>query len=209
MFEDILRGAIISGSLIIAIGAQNLFVLKQGLMRNHIFWVSLICFLCDAILISIGVLGVGGIISQSTIATIVLACGGAIFLLWYGFNAFKSAYKGNSFIDLSDKDLRNKTPLAKIILATLAITLLNPHVYLDTVVIIGGIAGTLSFEQKASFLIGAASASCIWFFGLGYGARLLTPMFRSKRMWQILDIFVGCVMFFIAYGLIRYAISIM
>ena len=98
----------------------------------------------------------------------------------------------------------NDNSLVKVILATLAITLLNPHVYLDTVVIVGGIAGTLSSEQKIAFLIGAVCVSFIWFFSIGYGARLLTPLFKQKRMWVILDCLVGLVMFYIAYRLIMY-----
>lgn len=205
LLEDIIKGIIICSSLIIAIGAQNLFVLKQGLQKNHIFWVALICFLCDFILMSIGIFGVGVAINQHVVATIILAfCGGA-FLLWYGFNSFKSAYKSTSFIDLSDGSQASRK-LSKVVIATLAITLLNPHVYLDTVVIIGGIAGTLTQQQKIAFLIGALITSFIWFFGIGYGSRLLIPLFKSKRMWVILDIIVGCVMFFIAYELIQYGI---
>ncbi|WP_218059464.1 LysE family transporter [Gilliamella apicola] len=100
----------------------------------------------------------------------------------------------------------NNNSLLKVILATLAITLLNPHVYLDTVVIVGGIAGTLTSEQKLAFLIGAVCVSFIWFFSIGYGARLLTPLFRQKRMWVILDCIIGTVMFYIAYRLVIYIV---
>ena len=203
MISEILRGALISASLIIAIGAQNLFVLKQGLLRNHIFYVSGICFICDFVLMSIGILGVGTFISTNPLITNVLAILGALFLIWYGFKAFKSAIKGTSSMQVQSQD-SNDSNLVKVILATLAITLLNPHVYLDTVVIVGGIAGTLSSEQKIVFLIGAVCVSFIWFFSIGYGARLLTPLFKQKRMWVILDCLVGLVMFYIAYRLILY-----
>ncbi len=203
MISEILRGALISASLIIAIGAQNLFVLKQGLLRNHIFYVSVICFICDFVLMSIGILGVGTFISTNPLITNILAILGALFLLWYGFKAFKSAIKGTSSMQVQSQD-SNDNSLVKVILATLAITLLNPHVYLDTVVIVGGIAGTLSSEQKIAFLIGAVCVSFIWFFSIGYGARLLTPLFKQKRMWVILDCLVGLVMFYIAYRLILY-----
>ncbi|MBI0029098.1 amino acid transporter [Gilliamella sp. B14448G11] len=201
--SEILRGALISASLIIAIGAQNLFVLKQGLLRNHIFYVSGICFICDFVLMSIGILGVGTFISTNPLITNILAILGALFLLWYGFKAFKSAIKGTSSMQVQSQN-SNDNSLVKVILATLAITLLNPHVYLDTVVIVGGIAGTLSSEQKIAFLIGAVCVSFIWFFSIGYGARLLTPLFKQKRMWVILDCLVGLVMFYIAYRLIMY-----
>lgn len=203
MISEILRGAFISASLIIAIGAQNLFVLKQGLLRNHIFYVSGICFICDFVLMSIGILGVGTFISSNSYITNILAILGALFLIWYGFKAFKSAIKGTSSMQVQSQDSNNNS-LVKVILATLAITLLNPHVYLDTVVIVGGIAGTLNSEQKMAFLIGAVCVSFIWFFSIGYGARLLTPLFKQKRMWVVLDCLVGLVMFYIAYRLILY-----
>ncbi|WP_025314910.1 LysE/ArgO family amino acid transporter [Gilliamella apicola] len=201
--SEILRGALISASLIIAIGAQNLFVLKQGLLRNHIFYVSGICFICDFVLMSIGILGVGTFISNNPFITNILAILGALFLIWYGFKAFKSAIKGTSSMQVQSQDSNNNS-LVKVILATLAITLLNPHVYLDTVVIVGGIAGTLNSEQKMAFLIGAVCVSFIWFFSIGYGARLLTPLFKQKKMWVVLDCLVGLVMFYIAYRLILY-----
>ncbi|QYN47960.1 amino acid transporter [Gilliamella sp. ESL0405] len=201
--SEIMRGALISASLIIAIGAQNLFVLKQGLLKNHIFFVSAICFICDFTLMSIGILGVGSFISANPLITNILAILGAIFLIWYGYNAFKSALKGTSSMQVESQDNKNNS-LMKVVLATLAVTLLNPHVYLDTVVIVGGIAGTLSSEQKMAFLIGAVCVSFLWFFGIGYGARLLTPLFKQKRMWVILDCIVGLVMFYIAYRLIMY-----
>jgi len=203
MISEILRGALISASLIIAIGAQNLFVLKQGLLRNHIFYVSGICFICDFVLMSIGILGVGTFISSNPFITNILAILGALFLIWYGFKAFKSAIKGTSSMQVQSQDSNNNS-LVKVILATLAITLLNPHVYLDTVVIVGGIAGTLNSEQKMAFLTGAVCVSFIWFFSIGYGARLLTPLFKQKKMWVVLDCLVGLVMFYIAYRLILY-----
>lgn len=205
MLTEILRGAMISASLIIAIGAQNLFVLKQGLLKNHIFFVAAICFFCDFSLMTIGIWGGGSFIERNPLITNTLAILGALFLLWYGFNAFKSAVQGNSSMQV-DSAQPQKNSLAKVVLATLAVTLLNPHVYLDTVVIVGGIAGTLSTDQKWAFLIGAVCVSFIWFFGIGYGARLLTPLFKQKRMWVILDTVVGLVMFYIAYRLIFYVI---
>ncbi|MWN04729.1 LysE/ArgO family amino acid transporter [Gilliamella sp. Pas-s95] len=203
MLEDVMQGALISASLIIAIGAQNLFVLKQGLLKNHIFFVAAICFICDFALMSVGILGVGSFISTNLLITRILAILGAVFLILYGFSAFKSAIQGNSYMQIESQDPQNNR-LLKVVLATLAVTLLNPHVYLDTVVIVGGIAGTLTSEQKLAFLIGAVCVSFIWFFGIGYGARLLTPLFKQKKMWVILDFLVGCVMFYIAYRLVLF-----
>jgi L-lysine exporter family protein LysE/ArgO len=205
MLSEILRGALISASLIIAIGAQNLFVLKQGILKKHIFYVSAICFICDFVLMSIGILGVGSFISRNPLITNLLAILGAFFLIWYGFSAFKSAIKGTSNMQIESQDVNNSR-LIKVVVATLAVTLLNPHVYLDTVVIVGGIAGTLNSEQKLAFLIGAVCVSFVWFFGIGYGARLLAPLFKQKKMWIILDCLVGTVMLYIAYRLVFYVV---
>ncbi|WP_392565471.1 LysE/ArgO family amino acid transporter [Utexia brackfieldae] len=204
MINEILRGAIVCSSLIIAIGAQNLFVLKQGLLRNHIFWVCTICFVFDFLLMTVGVLGVGEMINQSKLATQILALLGGLFLIYYGIRSWRSAYRADSYMQI-DTENRPKTQLRWVVLSTLAVTLLNPHVYLDTVVIVGGVTAILSYEEKLLFLIGAVSVSAIWFYGIGYGARLLTPLFKQKRMWVILDFAVGCLMFYIAFSLLKEA----
>lgn len=201
--QAFIQGLFVSGGLIIAIGAQNAFVLKQGLMKNHIFWVALTCFLCDFVLMSFGVLGFGSLISQSPMATIALAVVGALFLAVYGLRAMRSAIAGGTSLTL-DNDSKQSTLLATIG-TTLALTLLNPHVYLDTVVIIGGVAGTLGFEQKIAFLVGSLLVSTAWFFGLGYGARLLIPLFKKAITWQILDAIIALVMWAIAISLGVYA----
>ncbi len=202
MLETILKGALIASGLIVAIGAQNAFVLKQGLARHHIFWVALICFLCDAILMSAGVLGLGALIKNSSIAMCSLALMGAAFLFWYGFNAFRSAYQGTSHLEAAAGNA-NTASLSAVMTTTFALTLLNPHVYLDTVVILGGVAIALPFHDKLLFLLGAVSVSGLWFFGLGYGARLLTPLFQKPRTWQILDSLIGIIMWTIAWGLLQ------
>ncbi|MBN6066380.1 amino acid transporter [Aggregatibacter actinomycetemcomitans] len=204
--QTIIQGFLVSGSLIVAIGAQNAFVLKQGLLKQHTFWIALTCFLCDFVLISIGVLGLGSLISTSPTASLALSIVGALFLFVYGLRAFNSAYKGNSRL-LLDNPAQKQTAL-KTILITLAITLLNPHVYLDTVVIIGGIAGTLNPTDKLAFLIGAIIASGLWFFCLAYGARLLIPFFRRPIVWRILDAVIGVIMWLIAGSLVKYAIAL-
>ena len=202
----ILKGAIISGSLIVAIGGQNVFILRQGLMRNHIFWVVMTCFLCDFMLMTIGVVGLGSIISTNKYATIILALFGALFLFWYGLRAFMSSWKSTSFLE-AQSQIENKLSIKKVIFATLAISLLNPHVYLDTVVVVGGVAGTLSISDKMYFLMGALLASFICFFSLGYGAKFLSPLFKSVKTWQILDFMIGCTMWIISYGLLNYSLN--
>lgn len=203
--ESFLQGFVVCFGLIVSIGAQNAFLLKQGILKQHVFWVALICFVCDVALMSLGVLGLGTLISQSPLASIALALFGAIFLFTYGSRAFVAAYHGSSQL-LAEQE-KNKSGLKKVILIALAITLLNPHVYIDTVVIVGGIGGTLSFDEKLLFLGGALICSFLWFFGVGYGAGLLSPYFEKRRTWQILDFITGLIMYVIAFSLLIYALK--
>lgn len=208
MFEMIVMGAMLSGGLIVAIGSQNVFVLRQGLLRNNIFYVSLICFVCDFLLMSIGVMGLGTVISSSNKIMFSLSFVGAAFLYYYGFCAFKRSSLGGSYMRVDADGNKMSSSIVSTVLATLAITLLNPHVYLDTVVIVGGIAGTLKPDEKLWFLIGSLFASFTWFFGLGYGARLVIPLFRKEATWRVLDLFVGFIMFWIATQLFVFSIEL-
>lgn len=203
--ESLLEGFIVCFGLIVSIGAQNAFLLKQGILKQHVFWIALICFVCDVALMSLGVLGLGTLISQSPLASIALALFGAVFLFTYGSRSFIAAYHGSSQLLATQE--KSKSGLKKAVLITLAITLLNPHVYIDTVVIVGGIGGTLSFDEKLLFLSGALICSFVWFFGLGYGAGLLAPYFEKRRTWQILDFITGLIMYLIAISLLIYAVQ--
>lgn len=203
MNSAIIQGFLVSGGLIVAIGAQNAHILKQGILKNHVFWVALTCFLCDFVLISLGVLGMGSLIAQSPIATIVLAVVGALFLTVYGTRAFINTMRGDG--TLSVDATQQATTLVAAISTTLALTLLNPHVYLDTVVIIGGVASTLGDKERWMFLVGSLMASATWFFGLGYGARLLIPLFKKPITWRILDALIAVIMWIIAINLAIYA----
>lgn len=156
---------------------------------------------------SMGVLGVGEIIGQSQTATLALSLFGAVFLFWYGYRAFKSAHQGTS--SLAMDNTQTTGTLGKTIATTLALTLLNPHVYIDTLILIGAVASPLTLAQKYQFLIGVLFASASWFFGLGYGARLLIPLFKKPKTWQILDFLIGLVMWIIALGLIKYAYGLL
>lgn len=203
MFE----GALISAGLIMAIGAQNAFVLRQGLLKNNIFYVVLTCFVCDALLISLGVFGLGALIHANRYAAVTLAIVGALFLAWYGLRALGRALEGSSHLEARAEGGQVQS-VGATICSTLALTLLNPHVYLDTVVIVGGIAGTLAMADKVHFMLGAVFASFVWFFGIGYGARFLLPLFKNNRTWQILDVIVAVIMWSISISLIKYAASI-
>lgn len=200
-----LQGFMVCFGLIVSIGAQNAFLLKQGILKQHVFWVAFICFFCDVILMTFGVLGLGSLIAQSMWLSVGLALFGALFLFTYGSRSFISAYRGTSqLLALKDKE---KGGLKRAIWFTFAITLLNPHVYIDTVVIVGGIGGMLSFDEKIWFLLGALICSFLWFFGLGYGAGFLAPYFEKRRTWQILDLITALIMYVIAFSLILYALN--
>lgn len=204
--NEFIKGFLVSGGLIIAIGAQNAFVLKCGLLKKHVFWVALTCFICDIFLISIGVFGVGEFISSNLLFKILLSFVGALFLFTYGMRSWINAWRGNNTLDVNN----NAAPISKksMIISALAITLLNPHVYLDTVVIIGGISSTLSMNSRILFTVGAFLSSFTWFFSLGYGARILIPLFRKPRTWQILDFSIGCFLLFISYQLAIFGIKL-
>ena len=182
-------------SLILAIGAQNAFVLKQGLQRAHVFAVCLTCAVSDAILISAGVGGASLIVSEWLLS--VLRWAGVAFLVVYGARAFLAAWRGGEVLTATGKTSRS---LAATLATCLAFTWLNPHVYLDTVVLIGLVSARWEGQQLA-FGIGAVLASFTFFFGLGYGARLLAPFFARPGSWRVLDAGVGATMWFIALGL--------
>ena len=185
-------------SLILAIGAQNAFVLRQGLLQAHVFWVCLICALSDAILIAVGVAGIGSIGSAVPWALSALTWSGVAFLAVYGAFSFRRAFQPGALraADTGASSLR------AALLTCLALTWLNPHVYLDTVGLIGAVsAGFLGSSGKIAFGGGAALASFVFFFGLGYGARVLAPIFARRRAWAVLDVVIALVMWLIALTL--------
>ncbi len=201
----LIQGFGLGASLIIAIGAQNAFVLRQGLKRQHVFATASICTLCDVVLIALGVGGLGTLIAAVPVLTIIATWGGAAFLLYYGFRSFRSALKPST-LD-ADNSSRQATHLRDTILAALAISLLNPHVYLDTVVLVGSVGAHYPAQERLEFALGAMLASLIWFFGLAYGAGRLAPLFRRPIAWRILDAVVCCIMWTIAASLIWNAVS--
>lgn len=192
-------GFLTSFALILAIGAQNAFVLKQGIMRSHVFWVCLTCAVSDALLISAGVAGFGIVASQFPSLPRVMSLGGAAFLLIYGLTRFIAAYNGSEQSTVSTKP----ATLGPTILICLALTWLNPHVYLDTLGLVGAVSTQFTEPaQKVAFGIGAVAASFVFFFSLGYGARFLAPIMQTPRTWQILDVLIGALMWYLAYGLL-------
>jgi len=197
-----LQGIALGGSLIIAIGAQNAFVLKQGIKRSHVFVVVAVCVVCDWVLIALGAAGFGALVSAFPALTSIAAWGGAAFLFFYGATSFRSAMSDSS-LDVEGGDGRAALATSgAAAVATLAISLLNPHVYLDTVVLLGSVAAQHPVPERAWFAFGAMTASLGWFAGLGYGARLLAPLFRRPAAWRFLDIFIGVIMWWIAGSLV-------
>ncbi len=192
------RGLGLGASLIIAIGAQNAFVLRQGLKREGRVTVALVCTLCDAALIALGAGGFGSLIARAPTLTHIAAWTGALFLLFYGAGAFRRALRPQT-------PGEDAPPVSRMGLVgtTLALSLLNPHVYLDTVVLIGGLSAQFPPVARGWFAAGAMAASALWFFGLAFGAAFLVPLFRKPATWRVLDLMIGCVMWAIAVSLLR------
>jgi L-lysine exporter family protein LysE/ArgO len=188
---------LLGGSLIVAIGAQNAFILRQGLVRSHVFIVCLICALSDALLIAAGVAGLGTLVAQSPTLISAVTLGGAIFLAAYAFFAFRRALHPGAL-----KAGKREDDLRRAVIACLAFTFLNPHVYLDTVVLVGSLSAQYDGWARFAYAAGAILASFIWFFSLGYGARLLAPFFAKPAAWRVLDVGIGLVMSALAVGLV-------
>ncbi len=185
-------------SLILAIGAQNAFVLRQGIKRAHVFLVCLTCAVSDAALITVGVGGFGILSDMAPWLTTVMLYGGAAFLFVYGAMAFWAAWRGTGALQAEGQGVGS---WQAAFVTCLALTWLNPHVYLDTVVLLGSIAAQYD-GQRLEFGAGAVTSSFTFFFSLGYGARLLAPFFARPQAWRVLDVIVGVIMWAIALKLL-------
>ncbi len=181
-----------------AIGVQNAFILRQGLIRSHVFLLCLICALSDALLIAAGVAGLGTLIAQSPALIFSVTIGGALFLAAYAAKAFLRAWRPVAMVAGTPEGI----PLKAAVLTCLAFTFLNPHVYLDTVVLLGSLSAAYQGMERLAYGMGAVAASFVWFFGLGYGASLLTPLFAKPAAWRVLDVLIGMVMSLLALGLL-------
>ena len=198
MISPFLNGFFLGASLIIAIGAQNAFILRQGLLRQHVFILCLICALADALLIALGVAGLGTLIQSSPQLITAVTFGGAVFLFGYAFIAFRRATRPSAM----DTRGKGEQSLKIAISACLAFTFLNPHVYLDTVVLLGGLSARYEGQGRLFYAIGAMISSFVWFFALGYGARLLQPVFAKPAAWRVLDVMIGLIMAAIGVSLL-------
>jgi len=194
----LLSGFLLGLSLIVAIGAQNAFVLRQGLRREHVFAVCAVCALSDAVLIAAGVAGFGALVKALPWLAPVMRFGGAAFLFVYALRSLWSAWRPHGGLDPARDRPRT---LSVTLMMCLAFTWLNPHVYLDTVVLLGSVS-TRYGDHRIAFALGAMTASCLFFFSLGYGARLLRPLFANPKAWRFLDAVIGITMAALAAKLV-------
>lgn len=197
-------GFAVSATLIIAIGAQNAFVLRQGIRREHVAPTVIFCVLADLILIGAGVAGLAKLLGEAPTLTMVLTVAGAAFLLWYGLSALRRAAKPQSLQATAGNE---RLPLRRVLAQAAGFTFLNPHVYLDTVLLVGTVGARQALDGRIAFVGGAACASFVWFTGLGFGARLLAPVFARPTAWRKLDTMVGLTMITLAALLIWQALS--
>jgi L-lysine exporter family protein LysE/ArgO len=197
-------GFAVSATLIIAIGAQNAFVLRQGIRKEHVAPIVAFCALSDLLLMGGGVAGLASLLGNSPALVAVLTAAGSVFLVWYGIRALRRASTSQSL-----RATAGEAPisLGSALAQAAGFTLLNPHVYLDTVLLVGSIGTRQPPDMRAWFVGGAACASGVWFTTLGYGARLLAPVFARPRAWQVLDTLVGLTMLGLAVMLVRQALA--
>ena len=199
VLDALVAGLLTGLSLIVAIGAQNAFVLRQGLIRQFVGPVVAICAVSDLLLITAGVAGIGAIVQHAPTALTVVRWLGVAFLTAYGVRALWRARHAGALSPAGEEEPR----LRGAVLQATALTWLNPHVYLDTVLLLGSIAAHHGPSGKWWFAVGACAGSIVWFCGLGYGARLLSPVLTRPRAWQVLDVLIGLTMLAIAWSLTR------
>lgn len=197
MWQSYSNGLLVAFGLIMAIGAQNAFVLAQSLRREHHLPAAALCVLCDAVLIAAGVFGLAALLAQSPLLLGIARWGGVAFLLWYAFQALRRAFSNDALQGNADAGPRSRRA---VLLSTLAVTLLNPHVYLDTVLLIGSLGSQQAVP--GAYAAGAASASLLWFLSLALGAAWLAPWLARPSTWRVLDILVALMMLSVAAQLI-------
>jgi L-lysine exporter family protein LysE/ArgO len=197
MWQSYFNGLLVTAGLIIAIGAQNAFVLAQSLRREHHLPVAALCIVCDILLVSVGVFGLAAILAESPVLMQITRWGGVSFLLVYGVIALRRAARPKG---LQEDQQRGRRSLRSVLLAALAVTLLNPHVYIDTVLLIGSLGAQQ--PEPGAYTLGAASASTAWFLILALGGAWLAPWLARPLTWRLIDLGVAAMMFAIALQLI-------
>lgn len=194
----LLQGFGFGATMIIPIGAQNAFVLNQGIKRNHHLTTATLCSFLDIFFISLGIFGGGAILTQNEWLLAAVTLGGIVFLIVYGIQSLKSAFDQQGESSEKQAMLRGRRA---VILGTLAVTVLNPHLYLDTIVILGSIGGQFEGNDRIAFAIGTIMASFVWFYSLSIGAAKLAPTLSQPKVKKVIDLVVAAVMFLIAFTL--------
>ena len=200
MFTYYFQGLALGAAMILPLGPQNAFVMNQGIRRQYHLMIALLCAVSDLLLICAGIFGGSALLMQSPWLLAIVTWGGVAFLLWYGFGALKTAFSQN--LELASAEVMQQGRW-KIIITMLAVTWLNPHVYLDTFVVLGSIGGQLGSDMRIWFTAGAVCASILWFFGLALLAAWLAPRLRTAKAQRLINIVVGAVMWFIAFQLAK------
>jgi L-lysine exporter family protein LysE/ArgO len=198
IFDAIIAGFALGGGLIVAIGAQNAFVIRQGVLNQHVFWICLFCSISDSVLIWAGTFGLSGLLLWMPQLLVFMRWGGVVFLAWYGVKALRRALHPDALQEVAS----NAPTLKAALLLCAAFTWLNPHVYLDTVVLVGSIANSRPPSQQASFALGASLASFVWFFAIGYGAKALRGPLSQPKIWRMIDFAIAAIMFWLALKLV-------
>jgi L-lysine exporter family protein LysE/ArgO len=201
------QGLVLSLGLIVAIGAQNAFVLRQGLRREHVVPVVAFCALADAALITAGVLGMAQALGRHPALAQAMALAGAAFLTWYGWQALQRAGQAGSLQAAEGGLAADRLTRGAAMAQAAAFTLLNPHVYLDTVLLVGSVGAQQPAGLQGWFIAGSSLASLSWFTSLGFGARWLAPLFAKPRAWQVLDVLIGLTMWTLAALLVQQALA--
>lgn len=199
-----ITGLALSASLIVAIGAQNAFVLRQGIRREHVLPIVMFCAAADFVLIAAGVAGLAAVIDDAPLLTRVLIAGGALFLSWYALRSFRSAFTPRGLHATQGDESRS---LRYVLAQAAGFTFLNPHVYLDTILLLGSIGARQPVDARVWFVGGAAVASGAWFSSLGFGARLLAPVFAKPVAWRVLDFLIGVTMLALVVALLTQAFA--
>ncbi len=197
-----LQGLGLGASLIMAIGAQNAHVIRTAIRGQHVLATVLTCIVIDVLLIAVGIAGLGAIVEASPVLLAVARYGGAAFLVWYCWRCWKSSLRGGASLALSRQPAQT---LGRALATVLALSLLNPHVYLDTVVLLGAVGSSLAGDARPSFAAGAMTASVLWFAALGLGARRYAPVLGRPAVWRAIEALTGTLMLVLAVLLVRSA----
>ncbi|MDB5745624.1 MAG: amino acid transporter [Massilia sp.] len=191
-----LQGLILGASLIMAIGAQNAHVIRTGVRGEHVFATVAACIVIDVLLIALGMSGLGSLIESSPSLLALARYGGAAFLAWYGWRCWSSSLRGGASLAVSNQ--AQALTLKRALATVLALSLLNPHVWLDTVVLLGAVGSSLAGEQRGAFALGAMTASVLWFSALGLGARRFASVLGRPAVWRVIEAMTGTLMLALA-----------